>query len=135
VPGYQPAAAKLGPLQFSAKAQGSTDRATISGLSLRAGQTSLNGQASMDKSSGKPFYSAALKGGTVDVSPFMPPPAKGGSSSGERWSREKLDLSALQSMDADVDFSADLRQHHCHRQSERNSRCATRSPSSNSGNI
>ena len=61
----------------------------------------------MDKSSGKPFYSAALKGGTVDVSPFMPPPAKGGGSSGERWSREKLDLSALQSMDADVDFSAD----------------------------
>ena len=63
VPGYQPAAAKLGPLQFSAKAQGSTDKATISGLSLRAGQTSLTGQASMDKSSGKPFYSAALKGG------------------------------------------------------------------------
>jgi hypothetical protein len=107
VPGYKPAAAKLGPLQLSAKAQGSTDKATISGLSLRAGQTSLNGQASMDKSSGKPFYSAALKGGTVDVSPFMPPPAKDGSSSGERWSREKLDLSALQSMDADVDFSAD----------------------------
>jgi uncharacterized protein involved in outer membrane biogenesis len=107
VPGYQPAAAKLGPLQFSAKAQGSTDKATISGLSLRAGQTSLNGQASMDKSSGKPFYSAALKGGVVDISPFMPPPAKGGSSGGERWSREKLDLSALQAMDADVDFSAD----------------------------
>ncbi|MFM9843188.1 MAG: AsmA family protein [Dongiaceae bacterium] len=107
VPGYKPAAAKLGPLQLSAKAQGSTDKATISGLSLRAGQTSLNGQASMDKSSGKPFYSAALKGGVVDISPFMPPPAKGGSSGGERWSREKLDLSALQSMDADVDFSAD----------------------------
>ncbi|HVR68063.1 MAG TPA: AsmA family protein [Verrucomicrobiae bacterium] len=107
VPGYQPAAAKLGPLQFSAKAQGSTDKANISGLSLRAGQTSLTGQASMDKSSGKPFYSAALRGGTVDVSPFMPPPAKGGSGGGERWSREKLDLSALQSMDADVDFSAD----------------------------
>ncbi len=107
VPGYQPAAAKLGPLQLSAKAQGSTDKANISGLSLRAGQTSLTGQASMDKSGGKPFYSAALKGGTVDVSPFMPPPAKGGSGGGERWSREKLDLSALQSNDADVDFSAD----------------------------
>jgi hypothetical protein len=59
----------------------------------------------MDKSSGKPFYSAAPKGGVVDVSPFMAPAGKGGSSGGERWSRE-VDLSALQSMDADVDFSA-----------------------------
>jgi uncharacterized protein involved in outer membrane biogenesis len=107
VPGYQPAANKLGPLQLSAKAQGSTDKATISGLSLKAGQTSLTGQASMDKSSGKPYYTAALRGGVVDASPFM---AQGGgqsASGGERWSREKLDLSAMQSMDADVDFSAD----------------------------
>ena len=52
VPGYQPAANKLGPLQLSAKAKGSTDKASISNLSLRAGQTTLNGQATMDKTGG-----------------------------------------------------------------------------------
>ena len=45
--------AKLGPLQFSAKAQGSTDSRALRSFAA-AGQTSLTGQASMDKSSGKP---------------------------------------------------------------------------------
>ena len=35
VPGYQPAASQLGPLKLAAKAQGSTDKASISGLSLQ----------------------------------------------------------------------------------------------------
>ena len=108
VPGYSRRQPSSGRCSSPPRPRAARTRRHISGLSLRAGQTSLTGQASMDKSSGKPFYSAALRGGTVDVSPFMPPPAKGGDGSGgERWSREKLDLSALQSMDADVDFSAD----------------------------
>jgi uncharacterized protein involved in outer membrane biogenesis len=107
VPGYQPAASQLGPLKLAAKAKGSTEKATVSGLSLRAGETTLNGQMSMDQSGGKPYVSAALKGGVVDVSPFMAPGGGGGGGGGERWSREKLDLSALQAMDADVEFTAD----------------------------
>ncbi|MGH7184926.1 MAG: hypothetical protein ACREIB_01435, partial [Pseudomonadota bacterium] len=105
VAGYQPAAKELGPLNLTARASGSTDKASLSGLALQAGQTSLNGQASYDKTSGKPFLAANLRGGYVDLTPFMPP--GGGSSGGERWSREPLDLSALNEFDADMDFAAD----------------------------
>jgi hypothetical protein len=106
VAGYQPAANELGPLSLKAHASGSTDKASLSGLDLQAGPTSLNGQMSYDKSGGKPFVSANLRGGLVDLTPFMPP-GGGGSSGGERWSREPMDLSALNQFDADVDFAAD----------------------------
>src|SRR5262245_5544418 len=110
VPGYQPQANKLGPLALSAKATGSTASAALSDLSLKAGQNSLAGNMKVDQTGARPFVTAALRGGLVDLTPFSPPGKKGGgggTSSGERWSREPLDLSILQSFDADVDFAAD----------------------------
>jgi uncharacterized protein involved in outer membrane biogenesis len=109
VPGYQPQANKLGPLALSAKASGSTASASLSDLSLKAGQNSLTGNMKVDQTAARPFVTAALRGGLVDLTPFSPPGKKGGggTSGGERWSREPLDLSILQSFDADVDFAAD----------------------------
>jgi uncharacterized protein involved in outer membrane biogenesis len=110
VPGYQPQANKLGPLALSAKASGSTASASLSDLSLKAGQNSLTGTMKVDQTGARPFVTAALRGGLVDLTPFSPPGKKGGggsASGGERWSREPLDLSILQSFDADVDFAAD----------------------------
>jgi hypothetical protein len=110
MPGYQPQANKLGPLALSAKATGSTASASLSDLSLKAGQNSLTGNMKVDQTGARPFVTAALRGGLVDLTPFSPPGKKGGgggTSGGERWSREPLDLSILQSFDADVDFAAD----------------------------
>src|SRR5262249_28249314 len=108
--GYQPQANKLGPLALSAKATGSTASASLSDLSLKAGQTSLAGNMKVDQSGARPFVTAALRGGVVDLTPFSPPGKKGGTSGGSgggRWSREPLALSILQAFDADVDFAAD----------------------------
>ena len=109
VPGYQPQANRLGPLALSAKATGSTDSASLSDLSLKAGQNSLVGNMKFDKTTGaRPFVTAALRGGVVDLTPFSPPGKKGGGNAGGgRWSRDPLDLSILQTFDADVDFAAD----------------------------
>jgi uncharacterized protein involved in outer membrane biogenesis len=109
VPGYQPQAKKLGPLALSAKASGSTAAASLSDLSLKAGQNSLAGNVKVDQSGVRPFVTAALRGGTIDLTPFSPPGKKGGggTTGGGRWSREPLDLSILQAFDADVDFAAD----------------------------
>ena len=110
VPGYQPQANKLGPLALSAKASGSTASAAVSDLSLKAGQNSLAGNMKVDQTGVRPFVTAALRGGLVDLTPFSPPGKKGGGSSasgGGKWSREPLDLSILEAFDADVDFAAD----------------------------
>jgi uncharacterized protein involved in outer membrane biogenesis len=109
VAGYQPSATQLGAFSLKAKANGSTQLATLSGLSLQAGQTRLDGDLKLDQTKAKPFLTANLKGGVVDVTPFTPPPAKSQktASGGQRWSNEPLDLSALDSFDADVDFTAD----------------------------
>ena len=108
VPGYKPQADKLGPLALSAKANGSTDSASVSDLSLKAGQTSLAGNLKLDQTGARPFVTTALRGGLVDLTPFSPPGGGGGGAGGgERWSREPLDLSILESFDADVDFAAD----------------------------
>lgn len=108
VPGYKPQADKLGPLALAAKATGSTDSASVSDLSLKAGQNSLAGNLKLDQTGARPFVTTALRGGLVDLTPFSPPAGKGGGAGGgERWSREPLDLSILETFDADVDFAAD----------------------------
>ncbi|MGH6929947.1 MAG: AsmA-like C-terminal region-containing protein, partial [Dongiaceae bacterium] len=109
VPGYKPQADKLGPLALAAKATGSTDSASVSDLSLKAGQNSLAGNLKLDQTGARPFVTTALRGGLVDLTPFSPPAGKGGGGAGggERWSREPLDLSILETFDADVDFAAD----------------------------
>ncbi len=108
VPGYQPQANKLGPLALSAKATGSTASASLSDLSLKAGQNSLAGNMKVDQSGARPFVTASLRGGLVDLTPFSPPGKKGGGNTGGgRWSRDPLDLSILQTFDGDLDFAAD----------------------------
>jgi uncharacterized protein involved in outer membrane biogenesis len=109
VAGYQPSATQLGAFSLKAKASGSTQLATLSGLSLQAGQTRLDGDLKLDQTKAKSFLTANFKGGMVDVTPFTPPPAKAEktASGGQRWSSDPLDLSVLDSFDADVDFTAD----------------------------
>ena len=107
VPGYQPQANQLGPFSLAAKASGSTQAATLSNLSLKAGQTQLAGNLKYDAGGARPFVTASLQGGLVDLTPFSPPRGKGGNASGgQRWSRDPLDLSVLNAFDGDMDFTA-----------------------------
>lgn len=102
-----------GPLKASLKAQGSTQKASVSDLNAAWGNSSISGNADYDATGAKPFVKANLKGGVVNLTPFMGggggEPAAGGSGGGKGgspWSEEPLDVSALRAQDADIDFTA-----------------------------
>jgi uncharacterized protein involved in outer membrane biogenesis len=104
---------KAGPLALQAKASGTTQKASVSGLDFKWGDSSLAGEADYDATGAKPMIKANLSGGTVNLVPFMgsggakKASAPAGTSGGSPWSNEPLDLSALKGQDADVDFKAD----------------------------
>jgi hypothetical protein len=115
-----PAGAKGGPLAVAVKAAGTTQKASVSQLDAKWGDSSLTGTANYDATGAKPNITANLTGGTVNLTPFMAPSTKsnagksttgsGGSGSPAKtsgpWSTEPLDLSALGKQDADIDFKA-----------------------------
>ncbi|HWA47343.1 MAG TPA: AsmA family protein, partial [Dongiaceae bacterium] len=111
----QSSGVSAGPLKASLKAQGSTEKASVSDLNAAWGNSSISGSADYDATGAKPFVKASLKGGVVNLTPFMggggggEPASSGGSSggkSGSPWSEEPLDVSALRAQDADIDFTA-----------------------------
>jgi uncharacterized protein involved in outer membrane biogenesis len=111
---------KGGPLAVTLKAAGTTQKASVSQLDAKWGDSSVSGTASYDATGAKPQITANLSGGTINLTPFMAPATKanpsktttgsGGSgsqgTSGSPWSTEPLDLSALNAQDATVDFKA-----------------------------
>jgi hypothetical protein len=108
---------KAGPLKASLKAQGNSKNAKVSDLNAAWGNSSIAGNASYDATGAKPMIVANLKGGVVNLTPFMGgegAKSGGGKSStgggtdkgGSPWSEEPMDLSALRNQDADIDFTA-----------------------------
>jgi uncharacterized protein involved in outer membrane biogenesis len=115
---------KGGPLDVTVKAAGTTDKAQLSQLDAKWGDSSLSGSGTYDATGAKPIIVASLTGGTVNLTPFMaastkPNPSKtttgsGGSGSGGQsgagnsspWSTDPLDLSALGKQDANIDLTA-----------------------------
>ncbi|MEZ5830265.1 MAG: AsmA family protein [Dongiaceae bacterium] len=105
---------KAGPLKVSLKTSGTTQKASVSNLNAAWGNSSIAGNASYDATGAKPMIVASLKGGVVNLTPFMGGDsgqsgaggAGGGGKGGSPWSEEPLDLSALRNQDADIDFSA-----------------------------
>ena len=106
---------KAGPLKVALKTSGTTKKANVSNLNAAWGNSSIAGTASYDATGAKPMIVANLKGGIVNLTPFMgggSANASGGASTGgggkggSPWSEEPLDLSALRNQDADVDLTA-----------------------------
>jgi uncharacterized protein involved in outer membrane biogenesis len=107
---------KAGPLKVSLKTQGTTQKANISDLNAAWGNSSIAGNASYDATGAKPMVVANLKGGIVNLTPFMggdsgksgggASAGGGGGKGGSPWSEEPLDLSALRNQDADIDLTA-----------------------------
>ena len=86
------------------------DRIELSGLAMTVDQTRLTGNAAV-RTGGRPYVSANLESGPLDLTPFM---GQGGGGSGggsgggqQGWSTEPLDLSALRKVDADVAIRAE----------------------------
>jgi uncharacterized protein involved in outer membrane biogenesis len=106
VPKAAPGPESLGPLTFAATATGTTVAAKIANLSLKVGPSDLAGSIDYAASAGqRPMVTANLTSTLFDVSPFLAAPQgtqKKGASTAERWSTEPMDLSALDSLDADV---------------------------------
>ena len=72
-----PAGAKGGPLAVSLKAAGTTQKASVSQLDAKWGDSSLTGTASYEAPAGAtPNITANLTGGTVNLTPFMAPGTK-----------------------------------------------------------
>ena len=115
--GYKPAGDTLGAFHLTTKAVGSTKSANLTDLVLEAGESRLNGTVSYDALGARPMVVAALTGNSLDLSGFMPAEGKSGGGSGSGgsggsgggggpWSREPLDLTALDAADADIDVAA-----------------------------
>jgi uncharacterized protein involved in outer membrane biogenesis len=107
---------KAGPLKASLKAQGTSKNAKVNDLNAAWGNSSIAGSATYDATGAKPMIVANLKGGVVNLTPFMgggeaaksggASSGGGGGKGGSPWSEEPLDLSALRAQDADIDFTA-----------------------------
>ncbi|HET6160089.1 MAG TPA: AsmA family protein [Dongiaceae bacterium] len=110
----QSSGVKAGPLKVSLKTSGNTKKASVSDLNAAWGNSSVAGNASYDATGAKPVIQANLKGGVINLTPFMGGESKGGGGAstgsagkgGSPWSQQPMDLSALRSQDADIDLTA-----------------------------
>ena len=115
VPTFKPARRDLGPLALDFNVAGDTEELTVSNLSVQAGPAKLTGNAGARLDADRPKFSVSLTSDILAVDPWLAaddPKPKGAvvavpvSSGGREWSRERIDLSALRSFDADADISA-----------------------------
>jgi AsmA protein len=89
------------------------DRVEFTGLMLKLDQTTMTGDAGVALGGARPMITARLNSTPLDLSPFMTPGGSGasggggGGASGQGWSTEPLDLSALRAVDADVAIRAE----------------------------
>ena len=67
----QSSGVKAGPLKASLKATGNSKNAKVSDLNAAWGNSSIAGNASYDATGAKPMIVANLKGGVVNLTPFM----------------------------------------------------------------
>lgn len=117
---YKPAGETLGPFHLATKASGSTTSATLTDLVMEAGDSRVTGTMSYEASEAeaagaRPMVILALIGNTLDLRGMLPAEPKssgGGAGSGSGgastpWSREPLDLTVLDAVNADIDVVAD----------------------------
>ena len=112
---------QISDVALSAAVRGTSDRLDFSELGGRVGPVNIAGTAQLALQGARPFLRANLATGEIIVDALLPPRAGDGeadrslqaaarsaaaSPTGERWSREPIDLRALSAMDADLTLSA-----------------------------
>ncbi|GAB4167723.1 MAG: AsmA-like C-terminal region-containing protein [Thalassobaculales bacterium] len=110
-------AGALGPYRLRATLVAAPGETALKGLEGTVGGTPLKGDLRVETRNGRPRLVARMNAGTLDLAGWLPPgtpapttaapvpaarPAGGGG-----WSRERLDLTALRSMDADLTLGVD----------------------------
>lgn len=115
------AAGKLGATKLSGKLQGDATTTALTGLSGHVGPTTAGGEIRASFAGPRRKYSVNLTMGDVPGEVFGAPAARptpspggaaaaagkgGGGGKSERWSREPIDLSWMQSADADIKLQA-----------------------------
>ncbi|MBI5164140.1 MAG: AsmA family protein [Magnetospirillum sp.] len=117
---------RAGAFSLAAKLAGDATAATLTGLDLRAGAARVTGTARADLAASRPQITADLTGNAIVLGAFLgvertgllrfAPPAPphpaailpAATGNGETpWSREPLDLTALEAVDARVDLAAE----------------------------
>jgi len=124
-PGYKPALAELGPLKFTGDFVFDPTTLRVDDLKGNAGPVAFESNASVALGGARPKVVGELKTSEIIVDWFLPvrkrsTPVAGSSgassrkagqtarakATGERWSRERLDFSALRKVDADITLTA-----------------------------
>lgn len=123
-PDFHPAAGKLGALKAGFGLKGTPAAVDISSLDMAAGPVAVKGSISLRLDGARPNITADLATSDVLLDLFQPVPqpagsatargrqqraaeaapggAGGASAAADRWSREPIDLSALQALDATI---------------------------------
>src|SRR5439155_1407070 len=108
-----------GAFKLSTQATGSTRQASLANLSVEAGPSRVTGKVDYDARSSRPKINAELQAGTLDLAAFgagsggggrgggAAAGSGGGTGGGGRWSRQRMDLSALDSFDGSFSLVAD----------------------------
>ncbi|MFZ5616749.1 MAG: AsmA family protein [Pseudomonadota bacterium] len=92
-------------LSVSGQATGTPQSLNLSGAEILFDAIDANGDLKLDWSKAKPMATGNLAAGSLDLRPYMPPPAT--SAQGfPAWSTEKIDFSSLRNLDANLDLSA-----------------------------
>lgn len=113
-PGYSPAGKNLGGLKLRTRFQGPVDNVRLFETELVAGAVRATGEGSVDSRGARPAITLALAAGTIDLNPWLPPeapkpagaaPVAPAPAAKREWSRERIDVSGLSAMDADLTAS------------------------------
>ncbi len=92
-------------LSISGDATGAPTSLSLAAAKIGFDAIDAEGDVKLDWSSAKPKATGALTTGSLDLRPYMPPPATTAEGF-PAWSAAKMDFTSLRNIDADLDMSA-----------------------------
>lgn len=92
-------------LSLSGDATGAPTSLALSAAKIGFDAIDADGDLKLDWSGAKPKATGALSTGSLDLRPYMPPPATTAQGF-PAWSADKMDFTSLRNIDADLDLSA-----------------------------
>lgn len=108
---FDPAGATLGGLDLSAQMSGPLEALTLSALTANIGPAKLSGTGLLNLSGETSIVDLRLTGKNLDLAEILPPAETGAqqaaAGTGQRWSKEPLDLSVLNAIDGAVTLDLD----------------------------
>lgn len=108
---FDPAGARLGGLDIAAQMAGPLEALTLSTLTANIGPAKLSGTGKLNLSGDVSIVDLRLKGQNLDLAEILPEAETGAqqaaAGTGERWSKDPLELDALASIDGAVTLDLD----------------------------